>query len=104
MHDEREGLGVEKVVIDGALLDDMVSSLARIRNEFDGANGESHDVAVAVGHMALGERVLAFAEGWDHRRSELSEQLTSLGEQLTSVRDGFESVDNDLAAALTEES
>ena len=49
---------MEKVVIDGALLDDMVSSLARIRAEFDGANGESHDVAVAVATWLWGNASL----------------------------------------------
>ncbi|SDO18678.1 hypothetical protein SAMN05216368_11218 [Cryobacterium flavum] len=58
------------LLVDTTLLRDMASDVSLIRTEFDTAKTTSQNLADAVGHAGLADRVTAFASNWDHRRSE----------------------------------
>ena len=90
------------LLVDTTLLRDMASDVSLIRTEFDTAKTTSENLADAVGHAGLADRVTAFASNWDHRRSELVEQLQTLGDNLLTVADGLESTDTELGECLTD--
>lgn len=89
------------IAVSSAAIGNMRANLALVRAEFEAANANSEAAAIAVGHPALGDRVRAFANNWDHRRAELVEQLVWIDEGLASIEDGFGDADSGLAARLT---
>ncbi|MHA6667522.1 type VII secretion target [Homoserinimonas sp. A447] len=90
----------EQLIVDTEFLRDTAAHIATVKSEFENANGNSEDVATAVGHAGLAERVRGFASNWDHRRSELVEQLTTVHDNLVNAADGFEATDTELAVAI----
>ena len=89
------------LLIDTTLLRDMASDVSLIQTEFDTAKATSQNLVDAVGHSGLADRVTAFASNWDHRRSELVEQLATLGENLLTAADGLENTDKELGECIT---
>ncbi|MBB5639487.1 hypothetical protein [Cryobacterium roopkundense] len=90
------------LLVDTTLLRDMASDVSLIRTEFDSAKTTSRNLADAVGHAGLADRVTTFASNWDHRRGELVEQLATLGENLLTAADGLENTDTELGACITD--
>jgi hypothetical protein len=91
------------LVVDLLTMDAARIDVGRIRREFTEAAARSDRLAEAVGHPLLAERVQEFVDNWDHRRSELAEQLGVVGDHLQMIVSGFEQTDQDLARALTEQ-
>ena len=91
------------LIVDLLALDAARIDVARIHSEFAEAGDRSDALAEAVGHPRLGDRVRAFADNWDKRRSELTEQLAVVRDGLHGIVTGFEEVDRELARALTEQ-
>ncbi|WP_137845691.1 hypothetical protein [Microbacterium sp. 2FI] len=91
------------LIVDMLALDAARIDVSRIHSEFTEATGRSDRLGDAVGHERLAERVRAFADNWDHRRSELAEQLAVVRDGLDAIVTGFEQVDGDLARALTDQ-
>lgn len=90
----------DRLIVDTEVLRDTATNLDSVRIEFDTATATSEDVAAAVGHADLAERVRAFASNWDKRRSELVGQLTTVCENLVTAADDLESADKDLGCAI----
>lgn len=88
------------LVIDGERLDTMVANLKLVREEFQNANSTSSDVAEAVGHRRLGDRVRDFAHNWDRRRQDLVEQLETVELQLNNIREQFANTDAEMKSGL----
>lgn len=91
------------LIVDLLALDAARIDVARIHSEFDNANARSNHLGDAVGHPGLAERVEAFADNWDKRRGELTEQLATVRDGLAGIVTGFEETDRELARALTEQ-
>lgn len=90
----------EQLIVDTGFLRDTASRVATIRDEFVDANRNADEVAAAVGHPGLADRVRGFAHNWDHRRSELAEQLETVLSNLNEAAEAFESADLELAVAI----
>ena len=58
------------------------------------------DVAAAVGHGGLGERVREFAHNWDDRRAEMLQQIEDLAAAAAGIADSFEGLETEFVAAL----
>lgn len=94
---------MDQLIVDTLVLDAARIDVERIHSEFTEATARTDRLADAVGHAALAERVQAFADNWDHRRSELAEQLAVVRDNLAVIVDGFSQTDQELAKALTEQ-
>lgn len=94
---------MDHLIIDMLVLDAARTDVERIHSEFSEATDRSDRLADAVGHAALAERVQQFVDNWDHRRSELAEQLATVRDNLAVIVEGFAATDQELAAALTEQ-
>jgi hypothetical protein len=90
----------EQLIVDTEFLRDTGAQIATVKAEFENAKTNSEDVAAAVGHPGLAERVREFASNWDQRRSELVEQLATVHGNLVTAADGFEATDTELAIAI----
>jgi len=95
---------MDQLIIDTLVLDAARIDVERIRSEFAGATDRVERLAEAVGHAALADRVQEFVNNWDHRRSELTDQLTTVSGNLQAIVEGFASTDQELAKALTDQS
>lgn len=84
------------------LLDQLEQDLANIASEYKDADDFSGDIADAVGHDGLGERVREFSEKWNDRRKNMTEQVEALHGQVKEIRDAFTNVDVELGKALVE--
>lgn len=91
------------LIVDLLALQAARIDVARIHREFAQAGDRSDVLADAVGYPRLGERVRAFADNWDKRRGELTEQLGVVRDGLQTIVTGFEETDRELARALTEQ-
>jgi hypothetical protein len=91
------------LIVDLLALDAARIDVARIHGEFAEAGDRSEALADAVGYPRLGERVQAFADNWDKRRGELTEQLAVVRDGLQGIVAGFEQVDRELARALADQ-
>ena len=91
------------LIVDLLAMDAARIDVARIHSEFAEAGDRSDALADAVGHPRLADRVQAFVDNWDHRRSELAEQLAVVRDDLHGIVSGFEEADRELARALTEQ-
>jgi hypothetical protein len=67
---------------------------------FSTAGADSHDAADYVGHGGLASRVREFADGWDIRRGEFSEELRHLAAMFEAIDDTFTDLDNRAASEL----
>ncbi len=91
------------LIVDLLTMDAARIDVARIHSEFTQATTRSDQLADAVGHPALAERVQQFVDNWDHRRSELAAQLEVVRDHLGMIVSGFEQTDRDLARALSDQ-
>jgi hypothetical protein len=91
------------LIVDLLTMDAARIDVGRIHDEFVEAADRSDQLADAVGHPALAERVQEFVDNWDHRRSELASQLAVVRDHLGMIVSGFEQTDGDLARALSEQ-
>lgn len=92
------------LIHDGDTVARLRTDLARIRREFESADDTSSDVAEAVGHRGLAERVRAFTHNWTNRRGDLVEQLQTLEEHFAHLDQSFDDVDGGLASSVRGES
>ncbi|MBH0053694.1 hypothetical protein I6E74_05850 [Salinibacterium sp. SWN139] len=95
-------MAADQLVVDTDLLRTTASQVSRVRDTFEGAARDIDDVAAAVGHAGLANKVRGFVNNWDFRRSELVEQLETIRNNMIEVADGFESADCELGNALTD--
>jgi uncharacterized protein YukE len=91
------------LIVDLMTMDAARIDVARIHDEFVEAAGRSDRLADAVGHPALAERAQEFVDNWDHRRSELIENLTTVRDNLDAIVTAFSETDQELARVLTEQ-
>lgn len=89
-----------RLTLDTVALREAGSGLRLVAQEFDDANAATDDLAAALGHARLADRVRDFAHGWDDRRAEMVGSIAALAEACTGVGEGFEGLDTDFAAAL----
>ena len=92
------------LVIEIDVIERMRTDLGRVRREFENANENAEDVAEAVGHPYLAERVRSFATNWDGRRRDLVEQMTTIEDQLDNIQEQFDVIDTEFASSLDGES
>lgn len=92
------GLRVDLETLNAARID-----VQRIHSEFEQATARTDRLADSVGHAGLADRVQAFADNWDHRRTELADQLAVVRDHLRTVVDGFTQTDQQLAEAITQQ-
>ena len=94
---------MDRLIVDTLVMDAARIDVERILSEFTEATDRVERLADAVGHAGLAERVQAFVDNWDHRRSELVENLTTVRDNLDAIVTGFSEADRELARALTEQ-
>lgn len=88
------------VLIGFDVLSRMRTELSIVRREFENATANSENVAEDVGHPRLGEKVVNFAQNWDHRRKELVEQIETVEKNIDTIQQAFADVDIELAGYL----
>lgn len=88
------------LVVDTTALSDLGTDLARVATEFSDANVRSDQIADAVGHDRLAEKVRGFAHGWDNTREDMVEQIVFLSDAATAIADTLIDADGQLAGAL----
>jgi len=95
-------MGGEKLSVDTSAVQSLGQNLLTVRSTLDGASASSEALASMVGQAHLSGVISDFAGQWDDRRTELMAQLDALKEKASAVAEGFETIDNELAKALTE--
>lgn len=88
------------LIIDADVVARMRTDLARVRREFELADDNSDEVAAAVGHRRLADKVRNFSHNWTNRRGDLVEQLTTLEEHLHNLNVQFDGTDAGLADSV----
>jgi predicted LPLAT superfamily acyltransferase len=87
-------------------LESVHTRLTEIVTEFDGTEQFNRAVADATGHAILAAVVGDFANWWNVRRTELTEDLRFIADSAEAIRDTFVELDGVLAdraeAALIE--
>lgn len=81
-------------------LGDLASSLGRIHRTLASASTDSNSLADLIPHERLAGVVNDFADQWDRRRAELTEQIDVLKQKARGTADAFEDVDNELGDAV----
>lgn len=92
----------DKLVVEGALLEQTQTHLQSILTEFEGAEKFSQHVASLTGHDRLKGEVENFAESWNIKRAEVVESVTALKESIGAINTAFNNLDSDLAKALAD--
>lgn len=92
----------DKLVVEGALLEQTQTNLQSILTEFEGAETFSEFVASLTGHSRLEHEVQAFASNWNLKRAEVIEAVTALKDSIGAINDAFNNLDADLAKALSD--
>lgn len=67
---------------------------------FDGTERFNDDVAAATGHAALAAVIGEFADWWNVRRNQLTEDLAYVAERAKAIHDTFEELDARMANAV----
>ena len=91
-----------KLEVDTGAVRSLAENFDAVRRGLSDASAVSAELGAMVGHAHLASVIDDFSSKWDDRRNELTEQLTQMHTMGQSVADGFESVDSELARALTE--
>ncbi len=94
---------MDQLIVDTLVLDAARIDVERIHREFTESTARSDRLADAVGHAGLADRVQVFVDNWDHRRGEITEQLATVRDNLALIVEAFETTDQELANALTEQ-
>lgn len=87
--------------LDVGALRDLGADLTLVSREFTAATQRSDRAADAVGHAALAEAIRTFATSWDDAREKMGGDLDMLAQFTSGIAEAFESIDTQLAAALT---
>ncbi|MBD8467448.1 MULTISPECIES: hypothetical protein [Plantibacter] len=90
---------MEQFTVDTALIRDTTANLTVIQSEFDAAEKHTASAADVIPHELLARTLQEFSSGWDTRRSEFSEAITTLNGMGTAIADHFEGWEADQAAA-----
>ena len=91
---------MSNLVVEIDVVQRMKTDLGRVRREFENANERSDEVADAVGHPTLADRVRGFAHNWDNRRKDLVEQITTIEGHLDNIQEQFDIIDVELASGF----
>ncbi len=90
---QRIQLDLERLRRSGQMLD-------AVRVEFEEATANAHGVAEAVGHRGLSAAITRFAESWDDRRADMTENIAALGQAASGIAEAFGDLDVAYAASL----
>jgi uncharacterized protein YukE len=90
------------LVVDTEQLRSLASSLSSIHRSLENADGDTDRLAGMIPHERLAHTVQEFADGWDRRRGELTEQVGQLRDTTTTTADAFEGTDDQLADRISE--
>ena len=85
------------LVVDTEQLRDLATSLRSIHRSLENADGDTNRLAGMIPHARLAGAVQEFADGWDRRRGELTEQVGQLRDATLTTADAIESTDGQLA-------
>lgn len=88
--------------VDTNAVQSLAQNLATVRGTLDGASASSESLAAMVGQEHLAGVIRDFSGQWDDRRTELMTQIDALKDKAAAVAEGFETIDSELAKALTE--
>lgn len=86
--------------LDLAAVTELGSTLTTVAHEFADANARSDQVADAVGHHGLADRVRSFAHDWDDKRAKMTGNIKALADAASAVSQAFTDVDGQLATAI----
>lgn len=90
---------MDQITVDTALIRDTTANLTTIQSEFDAAEKHTASAADVIPHELLARTLQEFATGWDTRRAEFSEAITTLNGMGTAIADHFDGWETDQAAA-----
>lgn len=90
------------LIVDTEQLRDLASSLGSIHRSLEDADGDTNSLAAMIPHDRLAGAVQDFADGWDRRRRELTEQVGQLRDATATTADAFDSTDDQLADRILE--
>lgn len=79
----------------------LADNLHTVKGTLEQAQATSDGLAGMVGHERLACVIDDFSSKWDDRRTELVDQMNTMHEMATGVADGFETMDDELAKAIT---
>jgi hypothetical protein len=94
--------------LDLGLLEQLYVEIQRVLVAFTQAKPASHELTDAVGVYedspadGLAHQVERFSTGWDIRRGQIIETMTSVSNAITAIHDTFQELDATLADALTQ--
>lgn len=90
----------ESLQVDTAILEDAGSQLRVVATEFNSADDYAAQVAAAVGHAGLADKVRESSTSWDDNRTKLFEQIGALAEACSSIEENFTALDTTFAATI----
>ena len=94
-------MAITNLQIDTATVRSLSENMELVHTELADGQVLGDAVASIVGHPALAQAVKDFTDGWDDRRRELTEQIGTLQSNAMSIADAFDSVDFELATAIS---
>lgn len=83
-------------------LDSVHTTLERIVTEFDAAERFNAAVADATGHAVLGAAVGTFANWWNVRRDQLTEELRFISDAAQAIHDTFVELDQHMSEQVAQ--
>ena len=89
--------------VDYYRLEDSVSTLSSLKDEFDGIEGRRDDTAGVWGHDKVKGAMDEFASNMDYNRGKLSEEIQTVGEKMQGTLDAFRAADEKLAESFDKE-
>lgn len=101
---ERGNRGADSdLKVDYYRLEDSVSTLSSLKDEFDGIEGRRDDTAGVWGHDRVKGAMDEFASNMDYNRGKLSEEIQTVGEKMHGTLDAFRGADEKLAESFDRE-
>lgn len=89
--------------VDYYRLQDSVTTLSRLKSEFDDIEGRRDDTRDIWGHDAVRSAMHEFASNMDYNRRKLSEEIQTVGEKMAGTIEAFQEADAKLAASFDQE-
>lgn len=83
-------------------LQSVHEELTAIAHQFDGAERFNNAVADATGHAVLGAAVGTFANWWNVRRDQLTEELRFISDATRAIHDTFLELDRHLTEQVAQ--
>jgi hypothetical protein len=81
-------------------LDALARTLQSTLESFQNSHEVSGDLAVAVGHRELANKVDEFASAWSIKRGKVEKRLVELYDCVRAIQETFEAVDDELSQKL----